>query len=382
MSDFPFNLLDDPWIPCAMRDRPVQELGLRAVLAQAQEIAEIVEASPLVVAALHRLLLAVIHRVADGPKGPDAWHALRRRNHFAMEQFDAYFARWRGRFALFEGEYPFYQWPGLGSTKQSPVAKLTHELASGNNATLFDHTTEQGGSSMRPAQAARYLVAAQSYSVGGLVSYGEGEDPSKYKSAYAAPLVRGAMTLVKGASLFETLLLNTCRYDPEASKPFAVSRSGDLPAWERRPPREIEERPPHGYLDYLTWQSRRILLQPERDERGEIAIRCVAIMKGNQFTPGWQRKPAEVLQAFRKLEKPAAGQDPWLALGFQEDRALWRDSQAFMQSLAEKHARPQVMDWLAVLANRGVLPRSQMLPIDLYGMSTDKAKVLFWRQSA
>jgi CRISPR system Cascade subunit CasA len=222
-------------------------------------------------------------------------------------------------------------------------------------------------------------VALQNYAVGGLVSFAKGEDPSRYKSAYAAPLVRGALTLVKGDNLFETLLLNLCRYDPRNGWPFAFEPDRDRPAWEAPPPTVIQEREPHGYLDYLTWQSRRVLLCPEQDADGAVMIRQVVIMKGNQFADGWVRKKAEVMQAFRAIEKPAAGQEPWLPVGFREDRALWRDSHAFLQSLDGKTERPAIFDWVSVLVEGGIIARARRVPVDLYGMSTDKAKVLFWR---
>jgi CRISPR system Cascade subunit CasA len=380
MTNTRFNLLDEPWLPCLLVEGVTRDFGIRAALEHAHQIREIADPSPLVTASLHRLLLAIIHRVADGPKNTAAWGRLQQQGSWDMSVFDPYFAHWSRRFDLFDPEYPFYQWPGLDFAAMVPIAKLTHELASGNNATLFDHTTEDAGSSLRPGEAARYLVAQQNYAVGGLVSFAKGEDPARYKSAFGAPLVRGAVVLVKGENLFHTLLRNLCRYDINNDKPFAVDEDyGDQPAWERTPPVEIEARRPYGYLDLLTWQSRRIRLYPELSPDG-IAIRYAVIMKGNQFSPGFLRNKAETMQAFRALDKPAAGQDPWQPIGFREDRVLWRDSLSFLQSLSGKIERPGILSWLDTLAENGVIGRGDRVPIDLYGMSTDKAKVLFWRQ--
>ena len=60
-----FNLIDEPWIPCTMLDGARRSLGLRETLTQAQAIRELGGDSPLEVAALHRLLLAVLHRNFD-----------------------------------------------------------------------------------------------------------------------------------------------------------------------------------------------------------------------------------------------------------------------------------------------------------------------------
>jgi CRISPR system Cascade subunit CasA len=375
---FSFNLVDQPWIPCVMPDGTVRELGIHDVLEQAHLIAEIADPSPLITVSLHRLLLALIHRNV-GPRDYDQWTALWQRGAWEMPVFDAYFDRWHDRFDLLAGEYPFYQWPGLGRDNAVPIAKLTHELASGNNATLFDHTTMSEARPFAPAEAARYVVAQQGFAVGGLVSYAKHEAPAQFKSADGGPLVRGATVVVRGASLFETLTLNLCQYDPATDRPFAC-RGRDLPAWEQPPPVTIVERAPSGYLEYLTWQSRRILLFPESDDAGCPVLRQAVIMKGNQFPTGFIRANCEVHQAFRKIEKPAAGQEPWVPVGFREDRALWRDSLALMQSLPEKDARPRILEWLDELAYEGFISRETTVPIDLLGLTADKAKVLFWRQ--
>ena len=71
-----FNLLDEPWIPCVfLGSGALQELGLRDTLVRAHEIRAIVDPSPLVTVALHRLLLAVLHRVF-GPLNAAAWARL------------------------------------------------------------------------------------------------------------------------------------------------------------------------------------------------------------------------------------------------------------------------------------------------------------------
>ena len=75
--DFHFNLLDDPWIPCA-RDghSPPELLGLRAVLAQAASLTRIVDTRPTTTIALHRLILALLHRAQSGPRTGEAWRAM------------------------------------------------------------------------------------------------------------------------------------------------------------------------------------------------------------------------------------------------------------------------------------------------------------------
>src|SRR5450756_512742 len=84
-----FNLIDEPWIPCLTREGEYRELGLRETLVGAADLREVVDPSPLVTVALHRLLLAVLHRVF-GPKDREAWAALWRAECFDAAKLDEY----------------------------------------------------------------------------------------------------------------------------------------------------------------------------------------------------------------------------------------------------------------------------------------------------
>ena len=59
---YSFNLIDQPWIPCVLPHGRMEDLSLRDTLLNAHKITAIFDQSPLVTAALHRLLLAILHR--------------------------------------------------------------------------------------------------------------------------------------------------------------------------------------------------------------------------------------------------------------------------------------------------------------------------------
>lgn len=381
MSDS-FNLIDEDWIPCIMRGDGSDterrcKLGLRDVLINASDIQEIGDLSPLVTVSLHRLLLAIVHRMIDGPRDVDHWADIWEPKRWDSAVIDAYLTRpnVRARFDLFGDEHPFYQATSIGPEYAQPIAKVTHELASGNNVTLFDHTTRADAPVFTPAQAARYLIAYQVYAVGGLVSFEKGQDPKVYKSAPAAPLVKGAVALARGVNLFETLMLNLVEYDINANRPFRGQRDDDCPAWERAKETCVVERQPDGYLDYLTWQSRRIRFFPSRDMRGNVVVREVAIMKGYVLSSD-ERYRCETMVAFRDAPKSP---DPHPAVGFRSDKTLWRDSLSiFQHSQEDNNRRPKSLDWLSQLRVEGVLDRTSV-PLDMLGMVTDQASVLLWR---
>lgn len=361
-----FNLVDEPWIPCVpiTGGEPVL-LSLRDTLVGAAHYREILDDSPLVVVALHRLLFAVLHRVLRGPRTPEEWKALYGSGHFDAGVIDRYLTSWRHRFDLFDPEMPFYQVPVLAGTSPVSVASLAHELASGNNITLFDHTVETSAA-FTPAQAVRYLLAFQSFAFAG------GKSEPFYFSD--SPLTRDFTVLVRGETTFETLMLNLVLYDKE--RPIPWLDDDDLPCWERAEVKGPvkEGTPPSGYLDYLTWQSRRVHLEHDR-ATGMIRkcqIRQNFLCAMGQFDP---------FKAYHKTK------DGWLAGQLDEERAVWRDSQALLEASADAEtgsiARPRVIEHLAQVEGTG-LGRDRRLrqrQLDVLGIASRPGKqiILLWR---
>jgi CRISPR system Cascade subunit CasA len=294
-----------------------------------------------------------------------------------MSGVQDYLQHWEHRFDLFDSCRPFYQTAALRMWPQHlPISKLVPELASTNNATLFDHTCDEDAYTLTPAAAARAIISAQSFSACGLVSFERKEE----RSADAAPLASGAVVLVRGESLAETLLLNLHQYDQDEGEPFPVIGK-DTTAWEGDAETKAEDRAPVGYLDLLTWQSRRILLVPEIGQNGSTVVSGVVIMKGNQFPDDWPHRRREPMVAFRPSKKPSSVRDTWLPVPIKPGRAVWRDSGAFLQFQEERDlsTRPRLFGWLHRLVNTGELPETSTFSFDVFGQATDKASVLLWR---
>ena len=365
-----FNLIDEPWIPCTMLDGTPRSLGLRETLTQAQDVGELGGDSPLEVAALHRLLLAVLHRNFDIGE-EQQWGALWENGAFDSGVIDDYFERWRDRFNLFDEDRPFYQVASLDLTKGCSSARLSFQPD--NGATLFTHVITADPPSLTPPESARLLIGFMAFDVGGRKS-----DPPGI-SADAAPLNKGAVVLAKGNTLFETLMLNLCRYAPHDEDPWAFNRDHDIPAWERDEETCPEDRIPTGYIDLLTWQSRRIRLQPVIEGDGSTVVRNVVIMKGSQIHHTFTPRGKETMQAFRSNPRAKGTEDPYPAVRLTEDRALWRDSHALMSSAQTESTQPKTLKWLADLATEGIIPYSRVIPVDVFGLRNTQAKVHFWR---
>ena len=359
-----FDLIDEPWIPCLMADGATCELGLAEVFARARGVREIFDESPLVTVSLHRLLLAILHR-NFGPADEKRWLELWRSG-WNPEVLDAYFSRWRQRFNLFDSERPFFQVPEMDDTGRQPVSALFQQFATGNNATLFDHSFEEQPRCLSFAADARGVIARQVFSVG----FGK-SSPFYFSDS---PLIRGYTVLVWGGNLFETLLLNLIRYDAENPIP-RHGEGPDLPAWEqddRSIPRK-DGNVPFGYLDYLTWQSRRIHLFCESDGSG---VRWCQLQQNLKLSAA--AAAVDPFKCYRKDEKRG-----WIALSFREERALWRDSHALLQGLGEAHSRPRILDWLEnVSAPTTEVSIPRVPALAAFGLATDPgraASVTLWR---
>lgn len=362
---FTFNLLEEKWLPCVMTDYTLRDLSLREALAEVPQIRELVGDSPPVTIALHRLLLALLHRALSAPRDADEWNEIRESGSFDRAKLENYFDRWKHRFDLFDANHPFYQSVSARENVQSG-AIIQLYFQGKNNATLFDHSTTAVPNAVSAAEAARFLVAFQSFDFGGIKADG---------SAQTAPLLQSAIALIKGENLFETLLFNLHRYD--GVNPFNFKLSQDLPAWERDEETQAIERLPDGYVDLLTWQARRINLQPEIDGNGATVVRNTVIMRGYAMPKTVNRHAKETMIAFR-----ASKTEGFFPVGFSETRALWRNSLSLFQTIKDQTTRPKMLDWLDYLVYEDFLSRSSSLPIEFYGLAADKAKLLFWQKES
>ncbi|WP_225931434.1 type I-E CRISPR-associated protein Cse1/CasA [Leptolyngbya sp. 7M] len=288
-----FDLRKEPWIPCATA-HGIYEKSLVDVLTEAHTIRELIGDSPPVTIALHRLLLAILHRIYRGPQDTDEWGTLYSGGLFDADKIKEYFNEFADRFDLFHETYPFYQTTSVrDKVKDGAVIKLYFH--SSNNATLFDHTSVFSPKVLTPAEAARLLVMIQAFDTGGQITGDNGAD-----SAKSAPLIQSAVALIRGESLFETLMFNLHRYCGEDAAPFEFDENKDQPAWERDTPTIRGSRLPDGPIDLLTWQSRRVLLEPEQDENGNLIVRRSAALAGYSFPDGMEIHTKETMQAFAK----------------------------------------------------------------------------------
>jgi CRISPR system Cascade subunit CasA len=358
-----FNLIDQPWIGAVDHAGQLQEYSLRDLLLHAHELRGLHDDSPLVIAAELRMLLALLHRVYDGPRNRREWQAIWQAGRFDTERIERYFAQWYDRFDLFGNAHRFYQAVGpLEENGAASLAALLYTFGAGGSATLFDHTGADPNLELTPAEAARLLLTVPLYGFCGRVSgpayFGDG------------PCVRDVLFFAEGDSLFETLVLNLLEYNTEHPIP---QTGDDRPAWEMDDPYQPIRQIPFGYLDYLTWQDRSIRLVPHSTLEG-TRVHKMVLMPGLNLDADFMSQ--DPMKHFRIDEKRG-----YLSLRFQENRALWRDSVALLKLNTTNHRTPTIFSWLHRLVELGSLARAKTLRCMAFGMATEAGKqvVHFYR---
>jgi len=359
-----FDLIEEAWIPCETLGGAPIELGIRDVLRRAHELAAVNDESPLVTAVLHRLLLAIVDQ-AFLPKNREEWLAIWSAKELPMGPIDAYLAKWKDRFDLFDAERPFMQVAGLEETllkdkgkpaERTSMWRMVIETSNcGGHIHVFEREPETA--TLAPARAARALLAFMAFTNGGRIQ-------NEAESWKGGNLRSGAVALVRGGSLRETLVLNTCAKSARIAE--------DIPPWQRERPIARLVRSPAGAIDALMWPSRRVALFPVVDGDA-VSVREV-------LTAAGERMDADVadpqMAYFERNPK-----NPPMALRFDPERSVWRDAAALFDRATGVGAfrRPHAVDQLHGLLVDRVLPRNVRWAVDLLGMSTDKAVIRLTR---
>lgn len=374
-----FDLTKEPWIPCLMLDGTLKEFGLLDTLAKAREIKEISDDSPLVTVSLHRLLLAILHR-NFGPQTFEDWKNLWRKGFWDAEKLKSYFESnsCKNRFNLFDDERPFYQYSqvlkaGGKEADVSPLEILMQERAAGNNATLFDHSFEDKPNSHPAATAARYLIARQAFSIGFGRSY-----PFYFSDS---TMIRGFTYLAYGKNLFETLALNLVVYNRQGKPMPTEDDDGvclDKPFWEQEHLLQASERDDKGttlkgYLDYLTWQSRRIKLFPNED------YKTVSFC---QIQQNYKLKAENIFDPFKTYQ--SNDKEGWKPKGLIPNKSLWRDSHTIFRKTNDATYQAALFKHLANVwksVDEGEIEGKKNYRLSVFGLATEinkAASILVW----
>ena len=333
MKNPEYNLLDEPWIPVRLLDGTIADVGLLELLRRTTEIADLACELPTQSIAIQRLVLAIAYRVAP-PRDVRDW--VRQWDEGApTEQMIEYLERWRDRFFLFGGRFPFMQVSDLRTAKDA-VSGLEKLIADVPNGEQF-FTTRHGRAlaCIPPSEAARWLVHAQAYDPSGIRSGAVGDSQVKGGKGYPiGPSWCGHLGLVwlKGKDLDETLVLNLVPTDAAQLRGVESSTEWGACSWEVSEA-ESAVRGDYSLLDpsgtprdisiprLLTWHSRRVRLVGNRE-----GVTGVVLAQGDKLAPQqMHRYEPQSLWRYSTPQSKKFKQDVYMPRKYEAGRALWRN---------------------------------------------------------
>ncbi len=341
------NITNEPFVRVQFVDNTEKTLSLRDTILESHRISEIVSDSVTEAAAIRRFLLALFIRVyADYLKHEDWWLDVYQTCVLPTEPLEKYLQQWEDRFDLFHPTHPFFQHPSPESDKPQSLNVLRLENASGNNAVLFSHSNEEDSFMMTNAEAARALITAQAYAVGGGVS-------KPFNFSHGVLVSGGLVFWVGGNTLLQSLLLNS---RPKLLRRLDRDSFIGTPSWEHEPVRALQY-PANGILHLFTFLSRRFRLV----RHDENTVKAVILSQGDKNISPLN----DPMMAYITNNKGET-----TVLNLNRERALWRSYYALYAEQTTSSQKPATLQY----AIRAV-PEGQRIELEVFGLQTDKGKI-------
>lgn len=333
-----FNLLDEPWIQCAVGEER-RELSLREVFQNLCSIRRLSGDSPTQDYAILRVLLAIFWRAHR--KHPLLTGARKQTRRWWTAMFLAatqggeeelaeltdpvltYLEEHRDRFDLLDPVHPFMQVAGLQTVKGK--YKSPRELIPDGKYDYFNRRAGRSLDELEFAESTRFLIALHSWDFSGRKPGAVGGPPVS-SNGTTAPIGPGSCgrtggVILHGAQLAQTLMLNT-----PAGDVFGRHTKEDLPIWEQEPqgaaPRGVKH--PAGPADVLTWQTRRVRLFPE-----EGRVTSVLVSNGDRIEQ--KNQFADPMTGYRWSRNQSTKDTVvYMPATHSAQRTLWRGIQALL----------------------------------------------------
>ncbi len=373
-----YNLIEERWIPVRDLAGNRKELGIRDVLLTAENLSVIEDPSPLVTAALHRFLLAVLYRALEGPCDIDEAKKLFKEG-LPKDKIRVYLDKWKPRFWLFDKNYPFGQISDFEPKAWRSWTALAAEHNADNAKVLFDHMDVNNSEAISFAAATRWMLATHTYAV----STGK----SELSHTGTAPSAGAVMAIPIGKTLADTLLYCLVPQNREITQK-------DLPLWEREPetlkyltkPVRVRdkktgedkdravERTASGVADVYTWRSRSIRFKTENsDEICELAFASGVGWKDSGIID--PMLAYTIIDVKDKETKQKIKRKTVIRF---EERGLWRDFDSLLPD--ESRLAPKVIENMVMLS-KGVTGRSPKGVLVLgQRYYPPRPNIAFWRK--
>lgn len=379
-----FNLWTEPWLTAETAAGALETVNIEALLRDAGRYRALYDPSPLVVVAVHRLLVAILQDSLKPRRKPDLL-ALWEADAFPPEAIVAFGRDYAHRFDLFSADAPFLQSADIPLQPEKKgrgksVGYLLQELTAGTAVTHYNHLYE-GDLFLCAACCAKGLLGVPAFASSG----GAGIKPS----INGVPPI---YVLPGGETYYHSLVASLTT---PAFQPRAADAQHDTPWWRREPiVGKKQEAVRVGYLHSLTFPARRVRLHPEPMNRpcsrcGRATAWGAAEMvyemgeSRPDDAPFWQ----DPFAAYRLPQKEAPG-DPTPVRPV-EGRAVWREFAAlFLPQDTEavggqlKFQRPTVIDQIEQVVAELPERATDLIPFQTVGLRTDmKMKIFEWESS-
>ncbi len=386
-----FNLWSEPWLTVewqisAKRPLPtLSTLSLQEALSQAHDIHALYEPSPLVVAAVHRLLVAILQDIYQ-PQHPPDLVAIWQNGRFHLDKLAEFGNRYANRFDLFSEDAPFLQTSDLGlqpakEDKAKPVAYLLQEQSAGTAVTHYNHAYDDTQTFCASCAAKGILLTPPFASSGG---------------AGIKPSINGVPPIYVfpgGDTLFDSL---TASLTTPAFQPIPSQSVQDKAWWQRPLPITIgksNELRRVGYLHSLLFPARRVRLHPQKltqpctccgaQTAWGVSTMVYEMGESRPKTASFWRDP------FAAYRIPKNAQENPLPIRPVTNRVLWREFDGLFladkpdENSGLKGTRPAILDQLEEVwrDNQSVLPFKN-IPLRAIGLLTDmKMKIFEWDET-
>ncbi|MGR3219375.1 MAG: type I-E CRISPR-associated protein Cse1/CasA [Candidatus Anammoxibacter sp.] len=310
------NLIGDPWLPVVFKNGQNKLVSLEELYEKLLDINDLTVNPPERIS-LMRLLICITQAALDGPNDTEDWFACRDR--IKPESME-YLEQRKDLFNLY-GEKPFMQISGLEADKEAVVDKLDMALASGNNATLFDHMATSSGRTILPCRQAVNLINFLNFSTGGRVGQATWAKHKFNESTFKAPCIKVAHTFIKGSNMLKTIFFNLLSKEKVSTMP---NSKWGKPVWDFFPEditnEECFTNAGSTYLGRLVPLSRYIML------KGDNETKCV--VGPTQKTFSLLNQPTEFREPSTTVVAKDNGELKYLYIS--AEKHIWRELDAVL----------------------------------------------------
>jgi CRISPR system Cascade subunit CasA len=297
-----------------------------------------------------------------------------------VEKITAYLSKWneKNRFWLIDNDDPFWQVPTFKPNAWRAWTALAAEHNADNAKVLFDHVTVSDSGSISFADAAKWLLATQTFAV----SAGKSEISHTGK----APSPGYLMVIPIGSNLMDTLIFCLFPQNREVMQ-------DDFAIWEKEPETlehlksktkvpdkksgkekdRAVERSATGIVDLFTWRSRSIILDSSLPD----GISNLGFASGVGFKESAEVDPMLAYELVEVTDEDTKERVKVRTAIQLEEKGIWRDFDSLLPD--DTQLAPKVIEHAATLSKFDRKRRPQGVMVLGQKYFPPRPNIAYWR---